>query len=658
MERISEIKINNFKFFPESKPIRFDGNNILLYGENGSGKSSLYWALYTLLESSNKANPTDIEKYFNPADPASLVNIYAPRNPAGFADSYITVKLTNGKRFVISHGNTRINKKQDIKISNYVSDFINYRLLQRAHNVKHSSTIDLFPLFEDSVFNYLQFPPINWQYPGTPAPIPVINGGEIWGIIKKGPPQTYSRKRGTNDSYPLKTRHRAAYNEFRQVVDGFHNGLNGVMGRINPIANNILQNKLNYSITFRLTLEQISEFTTSENQYHKPKYKINLFIDDYFGQGPAINKPQSFLNEAKLSAISLSIRLAILEMRLPDSLIKILLLDDLLVSLDMTNRDKVTKLFLNEYAWWFDPALPVGNQNKGHQTIILTHDRSYYTFVKHEIDNLPEHKKEKWKLIEIYADDIDPTIPNDFEKPRVFDFENELRTAFRHFKNHDYPSAANYQRKYAEGILSKKLPEFCWKENNKEDKSNFKIPLYNIIDKGIDFWESFGINPTAYKELRKYVSVLLNPLSHADVGVERYKQEIKEVDKILKEIDLFHLIVSYKSLISGGETLQVRLSQAGTTNLFTAEYILKSSLYCATYQGNTYFSSFKGKAVRSYILSNTGQISNVSNVNGNDKEMIQNYAEFCALPAINIPAVPDWHRFLFNSQNVQLITLI
>lgn len=71
MKRIKEVHINNFKFFPESEPIKIDGKNILLYGENGSGKSSFYWALYTLLESSQKSDPEQIKKYFNKLNPQS-----------------------------------------------------------------------------------------------------------------------------------------------------------------------------------------------------------------------------------------------------------------------------------------------------------------------------------------------------------------------------------------------------------------------------------------------------------------------------------------------------------------------------------------------------------------------------------------------------------
>ena len=63
MNRIKSIQLHNFKFFQEEKPIELNENNLLLYGENGSGKSSIYWALYTLFEASLKTKDDDIKKY-------------------------------------------------------------------------------------------------------------------------------------------------------------------------------------------------------------------------------------------------------------------------------------------------------------------------------------------------------------------------------------------------------------------------------------------------------------------------------------------------------------------------------------------------------------------------------------------------------------------
>ena len=63
MSNIKEIILYNFKASYGETKIELDGKNLLMYGENGSGKSSVYWALYTLLQSSNKSEE-EIKKYF------------------------------------------------------------------------------------------------------------------------------------------------------------------------------------------------------------------------------------------------------------------------------------------------------------------------------------------------------------------------------------------------------------------------------------------------------------------------------------------------------------------------------------------------------------------------------------------------------------------
>jgi len=53
--RIKKIEIQNFRAFYGNFEISLDnaGKNLLLYGENGSGKSSLFYALKLFLESAN-----------------------------------------------------------------------------------------------------------------------------------------------------------------------------------------------------------------------------------------------------------------------------------------------------------------------------------------------------------------------------------------------------------------------------------------------------------------------------------------------------------------------------------------------------------------------------------------------------------------------------
>ena len=50
--KIDKIKFNNYKFFYGEFELSVNGENLLVYGENGSGKSSVYKALELLTKSS------------------------------------------------------------------------------------------------------------------------------------------------------------------------------------------------------------------------------------------------------------------------------------------------------------------------------------------------------------------------------------------------------------------------------------------------------------------------------------------------------------------------------------------------------------------------------------------------------------------------------
>ena len=54
MAKINEIVINGFKAFPSLQTIELEGKHLLMYGENGSGKSSVYYALHCIFNSYRK----------------------------------------------------------------------------------------------------------------------------------------------------------------------------------------------------------------------------------------------------------------------------------------------------------------------------------------------------------------------------------------------------------------------------------------------------------------------------------------------------------------------------------------------------------------------------------------------------------------------------
>lgn len=64
--RITEIKLNNYRAFYGEHTISLDkdGKNLMVYGENGSGKSSLFTALQNFfLSSVQRVNVEENMKY-------------------------------------------------------------------------------------------------------------------------------------------------------------------------------------------------------------------------------------------------------------------------------------------------------------------------------------------------------------------------------------------------------------------------------------------------------------------------------------------------------------------------------------------------------------------------------------------------------------------
>lgn len=88
--KIDRIKLSNYKFFYGDFELKFDGKNVLIYGENGSGKSSVYRAMELLA----KTNFTNIAKDRN---------IFAEG-----AEPVIEFGFSNGKELVIDADLTEI----------------------------------------------------------------------------------------------------------------------------------------------------------------------------------------------------------------------------------------------------------------------------------------------------------------------------------------------------------------------------------------------------------------------------------------------------------------------------------------------------------------------------------------------------------------------
>jgi len=161
MKRIYKLAIQNFKAFQQEEVFEFKGKNILVYGNNGSGKSSLFWALYTFLQSSIKQSDEEIEKYFKYFDKdddrthQSLLNIFmAEDEDAKIEMTYIDTVTRETHTNTISKSTINTRGNQIIQELNLASDFINYKLLHNFYNASHKQEVNLWPVFERDIFPF------------------------------------------------------------------------------------------------------------------------------------------------------------------------------------------------------------------------------------------------------------------------------------------------------------------------------------------------------------------------------------------------------------------------------------------------------------------------------------------------------------------------
>jgi ABC-type dipeptide/oligopeptide/nickel transport system ATPase component len=550
MNRIDSLQINNFKFFQNEEPIQLNGNHLLLYGENGSGKSSVYWALYTLFEASLKTEDDQIRKYFSKVIKKEdcLVNIHAPATAPGADDynSFIEVITDDEtpKTFRISVSDVAIRGSTDAKFVNYASDFINYRMLLGLSSFRHSDKIDLFNLFVEDIFKYVQFARV--QITRSDELKTFTNAFEIWQQIEEGLEWTTNRAEKRIRVY----KNSPLYNELVVLINSFNESLQKLLDYINIHGPNYFK-KLGYDFDFVLTLEKPASFTKGDTTYDVIPFVLRIKIPEYENVVDAIDKPHSFLNEAKLSAIAISIRLAVLSQKLKETGLKFIVLDDLLISLDMRNREKVLDILLS----------PEFSDN--FQLLILTHDRMFYQMAKHKIDIL---EQESWQYIEMYETKGEDGI----SKPLIKSSKTYVEKAEEFFKSNNFPEAANNLRKAGEEFCKKILSK---NQTISEDYSSFD--LNGMIEYCLNFAKSNDLQHGYFNQLDKFRKFLLNAGSHDDYDTPLFKSEIADCLKIFKT---YFGLVKIKHVLPVGTVLVFELIDGKTTEAYKFEITLRENL--------------------------------------------------------------------------------
>ena len=506
MPAINRIHICGFKAFPNDFELQLEGKNLLMYGENGSGKSSIYYALHCMFQAPLK--PDAGKKYFDPASEQHLKNL----NNLD-ADSKIWIDFDGRHPFIYNidkegYQFTLLGGKHPLP-AQINGCFVNHQFLFHFFNFRNSQRINLFPVFIKDILPFC-------KDDNTGLHIGEMYDEITASIIKKG---------------------RHIHPDYISNIEYFNKAVKKVVEDINIYASdrynesfkdeddNELVIRLRYDSNFDKPEDDTNEYwlkydniielvkENGEIKERKSSYKklnepfIGLEISEKMPDGNLrkIVKPHTYFNEAKLTAIALSVRFALLNIEKPADG-RFLALDDMLISLDMSNRAKVV-----------DFLLKISDKYK---IYLFTHDKMFFEYFKHKT----KKNQDAWVYKEIYMD-YDKT-------PYIRNSEDYLGQAEHYIKQHEYEIAGNFLRKEAEAFCKDFLPK------KKQLTGDFAhLDLNGLIMNCKDYAAESGvIDISIFNELDEHRKFILNPSSHDSYDVAKYGHEVKRCLQTLRKL--------------------------------------------------------------------------------------------------------------------------
>lgn len=582
--KINKINIENFKYFLKPFLIEPQGKHMLMYGENGSGKSSIYWAAYTLFQSCLKTT-VDAGKYFKKDHPDCLVNLYDTENrrsgievefidPAGVKKTY-----TDGSWVI----NTNVHGDDFVRLSTYASDFMNYKFLSAIFDFKNSRPVDLFKIFEEEVFPFLPIGAPRYDLDGTVTAETSIE--QWWRYIKKcyQDPKILTRR-------SVVYSHDEKWQAYQNLLTDFNRKLQGILSDIAAETNQKLADQ-KMPVKVELTLgkaefdKKVPETVRSyDGKFYNPKIILTAQLLRPDGTPVSltdIHHPRSFFNEAKLTRMALALRLAIFDRKYQgDECAKVIFVDDLLISLDMSNRLLVVQQLLN-YA-------------NSYQLFIFTHDRMFYDLVCDSIAQ--RNTSNDWCYYEMYA--IDEQVSEGrIPEPWMKEKQNYLQQARSFFSDYQYHAAANSLRKECEKQLLRLFPQ-NWTLCTKND-GTISVMNLNALDQKLEkYYERFGMERILTPHIDQYRRRILNPASHNDSKAKVFRSElILAIDEISQFEKINKLCMTDEDDVSIREFV---FEMNGEGHNVIIEFVPLEEWNKLVYNGNVYYEDIKVK-----ILSTT-----------------------------------------------------
>lgn len=557
--KIKTIKIHNYRAFypqhdenqnPKPYEIAVNGKNVLIYGENGSGKTSLFRAVRDFINSSRSQVPFDLHAFVVPINAGGLIQ-----------GGEISLEFDNGDIFKFTNDVTLndANQSSNINLADKASGWLTYSEILKTYLVDKKKP-DLFNLLVKDILKNHLLPPLS-----------SVTIEEEWQKLLQNI-NTDRRKSNRNNLFK-KNRELDCddFNEgFKTLLKGKPkaiedtSSISEVIG-IETILNEWLNKYFNNGLAITFNFQEVKQILNYGKSTERYELQRSLTLDiELHGRIIPKSDYQNFLNEARLSAIAICIFLAAFKTYPTETLpTKIIYLDDVFIGLDMSNRLPLLEILEKEFI------------TDGYQVFVSTYDKAWFELARNHLSG--------WCAFEMFV--------GENEHPVIIPNEGNLKKGEAYFKAKDYPAAGNYLRKEVERLILERLPV-----PHRYDSSGVMLTeLERLIDQLIKYYTEccceFPVN--LQKSLKMFKDIVLNPSSHYDLRSPLYKVEIEKAVEVVKQLTQLP-IIKRELLLGMGSSL---FYKDGANN-YEAEYILTKNIYKITVSNEVDITDAEHKLIR------------------------------------------------------------